>query len=110
MREMEVSLFGSNGLKLLLHFGQINRLGLQQGQHIQPQRGQLGMEPNHLLGVRVQDRADLGALLVRELELLRQPVEVLLEAHALALQASLLPAPAVLVFLVLLLVVVGCHD
>ena len=68
MRHMEVNLFRGDGQELLLHFGQINRLGLQQGRHIQPQRGQLGLETYHLLGMIVEDGAGLGTLLVRELE------------------------------------------
>src|SRR6266436_4647033 len=109
MRHMEVNIFRGNGQQLLLHFGEIDRFGLQQGRHIQPQRGYLGLETNHLLGMIVEDGAYLGALLVRELELLRHPVEVLLEPHALMPHAPLVPSPAVLVLL-LLVVFVRHHQ
>src|SRR5262249_9013569 len=81
MGQTHVSLFGGNGLEQLLHFGEIHRIGFQQGRDIERHCVDLGLEANDLLGVIAQQHLDLGTLLLTELELLAEPFEVLLQHH-----------------------------
>jgi len=50
MRQVEVDLFGGDGLEGLLHTGHIDRVRLEEWPEVHAHRGDLGLAPNDLCG------------------------------------------------------------
>ncbi len=80
MRQVEVDLFGGDGLEGLLHTVHIHGVCVQEWPQVHAHRVDLGLEPNALFGMGAQQRLHRVLLALIESKLLKTLMEVCFEA------------------------------